>query len=118
MNERILAIRVESECRLACRNQVCVGYRVAAGKQCDLMSQCDQAFREPGYNPFGASVVTRRNTLIQWRNLGNSHPPSSCSLKRSVIILANPHGSAQLIERRSVGGVEPAFVPRRHLFQM
>src|ERR1700758_3555875 len=56
-----------------------VGDRVAAGKQGDFVTKGNELFREPRDHPFRASVISRGNALVKWRNLSDPHPPDSFS---------------------------------------
>src|SRR5579859_1683643 len=46
---------------------------VAAGEQCDVMSQCDQFFGEPMHHPLGAAIKLGWNSLRQRRDLRDAH---------------------------------------------
>jgi hypothetical protein len=87
MREGIDRIGVQPQRFLAGFHEVSVGYRIAARKQSDLVAQCHETFRKPGNNSFGPSIVSRRNTLIKWRNLGNPHPLGSFATATPVVAL-------------------------------
>src|SRR5262245_60053312 len=55
------------------RFPICAGLRITAGKQRDVMPQCDEFFREEGYDTLGAAIEFRGNSLEQRRNLSNAH---------------------------------------------
>ena len=46
-----------------------LGFRVAACKKSDFVALTDEFFGEVGDNAFGASVLERWNTLVEWGNL-------------------------------------------------
>jgi hypothetical protein len=73
------------------RFEPCRSAGVAAGKQCDVMSECNQFLGQPMNDPFGASLQLWRDRFGQRRNLSDVHCAISCRFgpTRSWLIKAN-----------------------------
>ena|ERR1700730_5811593 len=67
------AIGIEPKRFFARGNQPCVGYRVATGKQGNVVPEQNELLREPGDDSLRSPIKSRRNAFIKWRDLGNPH---------------------------------------------
>ena len=69
----IYAFPVKTQCPAADRDKARIGYRIAAGKQRDLVPHAQEFLGQPRDNTLGTTVQPRRDTFIQRRYLGDSH---------------------------------------------
>ena len=77
MRQGILARGIEPQRLWSCRDEPCLGHRVASGEQSDLMSARNELLGEIGDDPLGSSVELRRHALEQRSDLSHTHPDNS-----------------------------------------
>src|SRR5271155_1495934 len=73
VSERVFAVRIKPQSPGARRHEAGIRYRISAGEQGDVLTQTDELFCEPGHNPLGSSIQTRRNALVKRCDLSDSH---------------------------------------------
>src|ERR1700677_680814 len=82
--ERVFALRIKPQSPRARRHEPGIRYRISAGEQSDVVTQTDEFFCEPGHNPFGSPIQTRRNALVKRCHLSDSHSLRNESWPRTV----------------------------------
>src|ERR1700741_3285783 len=80
VGELVDALGVQSQSPRTDGYQIRVGERVSAGEQRNFMPLSNQFFGQVRDNPFCSSIQFWRDTLIQRRNLRDSHKNNSPDL--------------------------------------
>ena len=73
VRERIRTAAITAQVPSAAGNQACLGDRVAAGKESDLMALPDELFRKIRYDSLRPAIVFWRNAFKKRRYLCDSH---------------------------------------------
>jgi len=73
VGNRIPAVGIKSQSLGTDGNEGGIREGIRGSKQCYLVALTHEFIRQPGHNPFRASVETGRNTLVKRRYLCNPH---------------------------------------------
>ena len=73
MGVAVHAVLVQAQRMPAGGDELCLGHRIAAREQGDLVALPDELLRQVGHHPLRPAIVFRRHAFVQRRNLGNFH---------------------------------------------
>src|SRR3974390_1075283 len=73
VGQGIAHCRIETQGHVAAAHELSRCLRVTAREKCDVVSLTHQLFSQERYDPFGATIESRRYALMKRGNLSNTH---------------------------------------------